>query len=138
MLFINRNCSINGYNQPNNKTNDCRNERNEDCILSDYLFVFAQDQEGNQYAEITKVGEDLVKQTEETNKRIEELPQGIKNLGDAFLQERLKAEEFKGVLKDTADTAEQAAPVYRQRLKKHCLTGHVHVKARKRHVQSRK
>ncbi|WP_353158655.1 hypothetical protein [Myroides odoratus] len=29
-------------------------ERNEDCILSDYLFVFAQDQEGNQYAEITK------------------------------------------------------------------------------------
>ncbi|WP_410881430.1 SMI1/KNR4 family protein [Myroides sp. DW712] len=29
-------------------------ERNEDCILSDYLFVFAQDYEGNQYAEITK------------------------------------------------------------------------------------
>jgi|GEM_PF-5636880 len=29
-------------------------ERNEDCILSDYLFVFAQDKEGNQYAEITK------------------------------------------------------------------------------------
>ncbi|MDM1044408.1 hypothetical protein HX004_10925 [Myroides sp. 1354] len=29
-------------------------ERNEDCILSDYLFVFAQDQVGNQYAEITK------------------------------------------------------------------------------------
>ncbi|MGS4344136.1 SMI1/KNR4 family protein [Myroides odoratus] len=29
-------------------------ERNEDCILSDYLFVFAQDCEGNQYAEITK------------------------------------------------------------------------------------
>lgn len=29
-------------------------ERNEDCILSDYLFVFAQDEEGNQYAEITK------------------------------------------------------------------------------------
>lgn len=29
-------------------------ERNEDFILSDFLFVFAQDQEGNQYAEITK------------------------------------------------------------------------------------
>lgn len=29
-------------------------ERNEDCILSDYLFVFAQDHKGNQYAEITK------------------------------------------------------------------------------------
>lgn len=29
-------------------------ERNEDCILSDYLFVFAQDEVGNQYAEITK------------------------------------------------------------------------------------
>lgn len=29
-------------------------ERNEDCILSDYLFVFAEDERGNQYAEITK------------------------------------------------------------------------------------
>ncbi|MGG5600649.1 hypothetical protein ACPDHJ_12725 [Myroides sp. C8-3] len=29
-------------------------ERNEDCVLSDYLFVFAQDHLGNQYAEITK------------------------------------------------------------------------------------
>lgn len=29
-------------------------ERNEDFVLSDYLFVFAQDQQGNQYAEITK------------------------------------------------------------------------------------
>ncbi|MGG5507143.1 MULTISPECIES: hypothetical protein [unclassified Myroides] len=29
-------------------------ERNEDSILADFLFVFAQDHEGNQYAEITK------------------------------------------------------------------------------------
>ncbi|MBB1140809.1 hypothetical protein [Myroides sp. WP-1] len=29
-------------------------ERNEDFILADFLFVFAQDTEGNQYAEITK------------------------------------------------------------------------------------
>lgn len=29
-------------------------ERNEDFVLSDYLFVFAQDHLGNQYAEITK------------------------------------------------------------------------------------
>ena len=29
-------------------------ERNEDSILADYLFVFAQDQQGNQFAEITK------------------------------------------------------------------------------------
>ena len=69
--------------------------------------------------EIEKYGEAAENLTESLGKsreRIEELPQGIKNLGDAFLQERLKAEEFKGVLKDTADTAEQAAPVYRQGL----------------------
>lgn len=29
-------------------------ERNEDFILSDFLFVFAQDLQGNQFAEITK------------------------------------------------------------------------------------
>ena len=69
-----------------------------------------------QLAGITKAGEDLVKQTEETNKRIEELPQGIKNLGDAFIQERVSAQNFNAALKDTADTAEQAAPVYQQGL----------------------
>lgn len=68
------------------------------------------------YEGIIKAGEDLVKQTEETNKRIEELPQGIKNLGDAFLQERMSVQDFKATLKDTADTAEQTAPVYRQGL----------------------
>lgn len=31
-------------------------ERNEDLILSEFLFVFAQDREGNQFAEITKGG----------------------------------------------------------------------------------
>ena len=68
------------------------------------------------YEGITKAGEDLVKQTEETNKKIEELPQGIKNLGDAFLQERMSAQDFNAALKDTADTAEQTAPVYQQGL----------------------
>ena len=66
--------------------------------------------------QLSKAAEELTRQTEEANKRIEELPQGIKNLGDAFMQERMNAKDFNAALKDTADTAEQAAPVYRQGL----------------------